>query len=118
VNRNADAVGSGPILLDFATSAIAQDKVRVVSNTGKLTPPGALMDHAGQPTTHPGVLFEPVDARIGALTTMAVHKGYALAMVCKLLGAALAEMAAGRAGTTGGLAGPGPQSALMCATYF
>jgi hypothetical protein len=38
--------------------------------------------------------------------------------VCKLLGAALAEMAAGRAGTTGGLAGPGPQSALMCATYF
>jgi hydroxycarboxylate dehydrogenase B len=101
-------------LLDFATSAIAQDEVRVVYNTGKLTPPGALMDHAGQPTTHPGVLFEPVDARIGALTTTAAHKGYGV----QIAGAALAEMAAGRAGTTGGLAGPGPQSALMCATLF
>jgi LDH2 family malate/lactate/ureidoglycolate dehydrogenase len=68
VNRNADAVRSGPILLDFATSAIAQGKVWVVYNTGKLTPPGALMDHAGQPTTNPGVLFEPVDGRIDALT--------------------------------------------------
>jgi hydroxycarboxylate dehydrogenase B len=103
-------------LLDFATSAIAQGKVRVVYNTGKPTPPGALMDHAGQPTANPGVLFEPVDARIGALITMAVHKGYALAMACELLGAALAEIAAGRAGTTDGFAASRPQSALMCAT--
>ena len=83
-----DADG-GPILLDFATSAIAQGKVRVAYNAGKTTPPGALMDHAGQPTTNPAVLFERVDGRLGALTTMAAHKGYALAMVCELLGAAL-----------------------------
>ena len=83
-----DADG-GPIVLDFATSAIAQGKVRVAYNAGKKTPEGALMDHEGKLTTNPGVLFEPVDGRIGALTTMAAHKGYALAMVCELLGAAL-----------------------------
>ena len=48
-----------------------------------------MIDHAGKPTTDPAVLFEPVNGRIGALTTMAAHKGYALAMVCELLGAAL-----------------------------
>jgi len=79
----------GPIVLDFATSAIAQGKVRVAYNAKKQTPDGALIDHTGAPTTNPGVLFEPVDGRIGALTTMAAHKGYALAMVCELLGAAL-----------------------------
>ena len=79
----------GPFVLDFATSAIAQGKVRVAYNAGKPTPPGALIDHAGNPTTDPAVLFESVDGRTGALTTMAAHKGYALAMVCELLGAAL-----------------------------
>ena len=79
----------GPFVLDFATSAIAQGKVRVAYNAGKQTPTGALIYHAGNPTTDPSVLFEPVDGRTGALTTMAAHKGYALAMVCELLGAAL-----------------------------
>ncbi|MBC7708967.1 MAG: malate/lactate/ureidoglycolate dehydrogenase [Rhizobacter sp.] len=83
------ASDGGPIVLDFATSAIAQGKVRVAYNAGKKTPEGALMDHEGKLTTDPGVLFEPVNGRIGALTTMAAHKGYALAMVCELLGAAL-----------------------------
>jgi hydroxycarboxylate dehydrogenase B len=83
------AADGGPIVLDFATSAIAQGKVRVAYNAGKKTPEGALMDHEGKLTTNPAVLFEPVDGRIGALTTMAAHKGYALAMVCELLGAAL-----------------------------
>ena len=84
----ADGTG-GPFVLDFATSVIAQGKVRVAYNAGKQAPAGALIDHAGKPTTDPGVLFEPVDGRLGALTTMAAHKGYALAMVCELLGAAL-----------------------------
>jgi hydroxycarboxylate dehydrogenase B len=83
------AADGGPIILDFATSAIAQGKVRVAYNAGKQAPDGALIDHAGKPTTDPAVLFEPVDGKIGALTTMAAHKGYALAMVCELLGAAL-----------------------------
>jgi uncharacterized oxidoreductase len=77
------------ILLDFATSAIAQGKVRVAYNKGVEVPPGCLIDHTGAPTNNPGTIFDPVDGKIGALVTMGAHKGYALAVVCELLGAAL-----------------------------
>ena len=75
-----------PILLDFATSAIAVGKVRVAYNRQVEAPPGVLIDHAGNPTTKPAVMYEEP---IGALLTAAGHKGYALAMVCDLLGSAL-----------------------------
>jgi uncharacterized oxidoreductase len=81
-----------PIVLDFATSAIAHGKVRVAYNRGVPVPEGCLIDARGRPTNDPAALFEPLDAsegRLGALRTFAAHKGYALAMVCELLGAAL-----------------------------
>jgi hydroxycarboxylate dehydrogenase B len=81
--------GQEPIVLDFATSAIAQGKVRVAYNKGVEVPPNSLIDHTGAPTNNPGVLFEPVDGKLGALVTTGAHKGFALAMVCELLGAAL-----------------------------
>ena len=75
-----------PILLDFATSAIAVGKVRVAYNRKVDAPAGTLIDHAGNPTTNPAVMYEEP---LGALLTAAGHKGYALAMVCDLLGSAL-----------------------------
>ena len=75
-----------PILLDFATSAIAVGKVRVAYNRKGAAPAGALVDHEGKPTTNPAVMYEEP---LGALLTAAGHKGYALAMVCDLLGSAL-----------------------------
>ena len=78
--------GREALLLDFATSAIASGKVRVAYNKGVPTPPGSLIDHEGNPTNDASALFEPP---LGALLTFAGHKGYALAMVCELLGAAL-----------------------------
>lgn len=75
-----------PILLDFATSAVAVGKIRVAYNRKGPAPKGALIDHAGNPTTNPAVMYE---APLGALLTAAGHKGYALAMVCDLLGSAL-----------------------------
>ena len=84
--------GNEPIILDFATSAIAHGKVRVAYNKRDPVPEGCLIDADGRPTTDPAVMFEPLDGdenRIGALRTFAAHKGYALAMVCELLGAAL-----------------------------
>jgi hydroxycarboxylate dehydrogenase B len=81
--------GKEPIVLDFATSAIAQGKVRVAYNKGVEVPPNSLIDAKGAPTNNPSVLFEPVDGKLGALITTGAHKGYALAMVCELLGAAL-----------------------------
>lgn len=80
-----------PVLLDFATSAIAHGKVRVAYNKGVPVPEGCLIDARGEPTTDPAVLFEPdgEEGGLGALRTFAAHKGHALAMVCELLGGAL-----------------------------
>ncbi len=82
--------GSEPIVLDFATSAIAHGKVRVAYNQNARVPAGSLLDAEGLPTDDPAVMFEPVGGPFGALRTAAGHKGHALAMVCELLGAALA----------------------------
>lgn len=93
-NTNPFTVGmphqdGGPIVLDFATSAIAQGKVRVAYNKKVPVAPGSLIDADGQPTNDPAVMFEPVGGPHGALQPFARHKGFALAMVCELLGAAL-----------------------------
>lgn len=78
--------GQPPMILDMATSGVAQGKVRVAHNKGEKMPPGLLIDDRGVPTTDPryGVI-EP----FGALTTFGLHKGYGLAVVCELLGGAL-----------------------------
>ncbi len=81
--------GREPLLLDFATSAIAMGKVRVAHNKGVKVPAGALLDAQGRPTDDPGVMFPPAGSDDGALLPFADHKGYALAMVCEVLGAAL-----------------------------
>jgi uncharacterized oxidoreductase len=78
--------GQSPLILDMATSAVAQGKIRVAHNKGEKVAPGLLIDDKGRPTLDPrfGVI-EP----FGALTTMGLHKGYGLAVVCELLGGAL-----------------------------
>jgi len=82
-----------PVLLDFATSAIAHGKARVAMNAGKPVPEGSVIDADGRATTDPRVLFEEP---AGALRTFAGHKGHALAMVCELLGSALIGGVTGR----------------------
>jgi uncharacterized oxidoreductase len=79
--------GREPVILDMATSVIAQGKTRVAYNMGDTLPPGQLLDDRGEPTTDPryGVV-EP----LGALRTFGEHKGFGLALVCELLGGALA----------------------------
>jgi uncharacterized oxidoreductase len=81
--------GAEPLLLDFATSALAQGKVRVAYNRGERLPPDSLIDADGRPTDDPGVLFDTRDGRFGALRTMGGHKGSALAITCELLAGAL-----------------------------
>jgi hydroxycarboxylate dehydrogenase B len=78
--------GQPPFLLDMATSAVAQGKVRVAYNKGDKVSPEWLIDDQGNPTSDPqfGVV-EP----FGALRTFGLHKGYGLAMACELLGGAL-----------------------------
>ena len=75
-----------PFILDMATSAVAQGKIRVAHNKGEKVSPDWLIDDQGQPTPDPrfGVV-----APFGALRTFGLHKGFGLAVVCELLGGAL-----------------------------
>ena len=78
--------GELPLILDFATSAVAQGKLRVAYNKGEQVAPGLLIDDRGAPTTDPRYAVVPPH---GAMMPFGEHKGYGLAVVCELLGGAL-----------------------------
>jgi hydroxycarboxylate dehydrogenase B len=78
--------GEPPFLLDMATSAVAQGKMRVAHNKGDKVSPDWLIDDKGNPTSDPR--FGTVEP-LGALRTFGLHKGYGLALACELLGGAL-----------------------------
>ena len=82
--------GAEPFILDFATSRVAQGKMRVAHNKGERVPPGHLIDEHGAPTDDPGVVVVPQsNGLFGALMTFGEHKGYGMAVACELLGGAL-----------------------------
>ncbi len=77
-------------MLDFATSRVAQGKMRVAHMEGRTVPTGYLIDEHGQPTTDPGVVVVPqANGLFGALMTFGEYKGYGMAVACELLGGAL-----------------------------
>jgi uncharacterized oxidoreductase len=82
--------GQAPFVLDFATSRVAQGKMRVAHNEGRQVEPGFLIDEKGRPTTDPGVVVVPQPGGMfGALLAFGEHKGYGMAIACELLGGAL-----------------------------
>jgi uncharacterized oxidoreductase len=82
--------GRDPFVLDFATSRVAQGKMRVAHNEGRQVPEGYLIDEHGRPTTNPGVVVVPQsNGLLGALLPFGEHKGYGMAIACELLGGAL-----------------------------
>lgn len=80
--------GREPVILDFATSVIAQGKTRVAYNKGEALAPGCVLDDRGRPSTEPHWTVVPP---FGALLAFGGHKGSGLAMMCELLGGALAS---------------------------
>jgi uncharacterized oxidoreductase len=89
--------GEAPIVLDFATSIVAEGKVLVASRGGKKLPKGALIDADGTLSEDPAVLYGPHEADgprdhtkgTGAIRAFGEHKGSGLAFICELLGGAL-----------------------------
>jgi uncharacterized oxidoreductase len=87
-----------PILLDMATSVVAEGKVRVKRNRQEPTPEGWLVDNKGIPTTNPADLYtSPRGALLPLGGLVAGHKGYGLSLVIEILSGAL---------TRAGCAGP------------
>ncbi|MDP6692300.1 MAG: malate/lactate/ureidoglycolate dehydrogenase [Alphaproteobacteria bacterium] len=86
-----------PVILDFATSIVAEGKVLVAYKGGKPLPEGALIDENGTYTSEPEVLYgsagpdaPPAERNgYGAIRAMGDHKGSGLAFICELLGGSL-----------------------------
>src|SRR6201991_2857843 len=98
--------GQAPIVLDFATSIVAEGKVLVASRGGKKLPKGALVDADGSLSEDPTVLYGPYTPEgprdhtkgTGAIRAFGDHKGSGLAFICELLGGALTGTGAASGG--------------------
>jgi uncharacterized oxidoreductase len=94
-----------PVVLDFATSRVAEGKVLVASNGGKELPHDALVEPDGTLSSDPHTLYGPYEqvgprnaaAGLGAIRAFGEHKGSGLAFMCELLAGAF---------TGGGCSGP------------
>lgn len=89
--------GADPLLLDFATSIVAEGKVLVASQGGKSLPEDALIQLDGSHTGDPHALYGdyeavgPRDYRKGkgAIRAFGDHKGSGLAFMMEVLGGSL-----------------------------
>ena len=86
-----------PLLLDLATSLVAEGKVLVASNGGKPVPPGSLIRPDGTHTADPEALYGPLTGTqlrdpghgTGALRAFGDHKGSGIAFMCEILAGCL-----------------------------
>ncbi len=89
--------GQPPLLLDFATSVVAEGKVLVASQGGKALPEDALIGPDGTMDGDPHTLYgdyTPTGLRdhskgAGSIRAFGDHKGSGLAFMCEMLGGAL-----------------------------
>lgn len=78
----------GPVLLDYATSTVAEGKLRVYRARGHRLPDKWVVDAEGTPTDDPNAYYDggamlPIGGSVG-------HKGYALAYMVELFGSIFA----------------------------
>lgn len=73
-----------PVIIDFATAASAEGKLRVARANGSSIPTGTVIDREGRETTNPNDFYEG-----GALLPFGGHKGYCLSLMIELLGGTL-----------------------------
>ena len=75
-------------VMDFATSAAAEGKVRVARDSGKSVPAGWIRDSDGRATTDPNDFYDG-----GVMLTFGEHKGSAIAVMTTLLSVVTASAA-------------------------
>lgn len=73
-----------PIVIDFATSVVAEGKVRVARNSEKLLREGCILDADGTPSIEPQDLYDA-----GMLLPVGEHKGFCLSLMMAYLGGIL-----------------------------
>ena len=71
---------------DFATSVVAEGKLKVKFNRGERVPPGIMLNGRGEPSTDPREYYADPP---GSLLTAGEHKGFGLSLVVEILGGIL-----------------------------
>lgn len=74
----------GPVVIDFATGAIAGGWIYAAKSADALLPEGALTDKNGQPTRKPQDYFDG-----GAIRSFGGPKGYGLGVMAEMIGEAM-----------------------------
>jgi len=74
-----------PFVLDFATSVVAEGKIRLARDKGINLPPGTILDAEGHPSVRPEDFYSG-----GALLPLGTYKGYGLSLAVEIMGALLA----------------------------
>ena len=75
-----------PFVLDFATSVVAEGKVRFARDKGADLPSGAILDAQGRPSVRPEDFYQG-----GTLLPLGTYKGYGLSLAVQILGSLLAR---------------------------
>lgn len=94
------ADGSAPIVVDFATSGVAEGKLRVARYKGEQIAPGLVVDKDGNPSIEPNDFYAG-----GALLPFGGHKGYGMSLMADILGGLLSGAGSGSDGTFAGANG-------------
>jgi LDH2 family malate/lactate/ureidoglycolate dehydrogenase len=85
-----------PVVIDFATSAVAFGKIQIAMWAGKPLPEGWIVDRDGQPATDPLALSDGgAMLPLGGDTERGGHKGYCLGALVDLLSGVLSGAAWG-----------------------
>ena len=87
-----------PVVVDFATTVVAEGKIQVARAKHAPLPPGSIVDKEGNPSTNAEDFYAG-----GMILPMGGHKGYGLSLVAALLGAGLTAEQPATEGRGGGV---------------
>jgi LDH2 family malate/lactate/ureidoglycolate dehydrogenase len=87
-----------PVVVDFATTMVAEGKIQVARAKHVPLPPGCIVDKEGQPSTNAEDFYAG-----GMILPVGGHKGYGLSLVTALLGAGLTAEQPPQGGRGGGV---------------
>jgi hydroxycarboxylate dehydrogenase B len=86
IAAGAPVAGGAPLILDIATSVLAEGKIQVARNKGDKIPAGYILDGKGKPTTDPKAFYADPP---GAILPFGGHKGSGLSLFCEVFAGSL-----------------------------